>query len=95
MKKTQFPSWHDDLKEQLKNPEFKAGFDEEYEKLAVVYQLVMLRNKNKLTQKQFAEKLKVSQAAVARMEGGEQNLTIGTLRKIGKVFGKKLSVKFV
>lgn len=95
MKKTHYKSWDAELKRKLKDPVFRAGFEKEYQKVKIACDIAILRDKNKLTQKQLAEKLKVSQAAVARIEGGDQNLTIATLQKIGKVFGKKLSVKFV
>lgn len=95
MKKPHYKSWNADLERELKNPEFKAGFEKEYQKVKMACDIAILRNKKKLTQKQLAKELKISQAAVARIEGGEQNLTIATLWKIGKVFGKKLSVKFI
>ncbi|MBI5413134.1 helix-turn-helix transcriptional regulator [Candidatus Peregrinibacteria bacterium] len=95
MKKPHYKSWNADLERELKNPAFRAGFEKECEKLRIACDIAILRGKKKLTQKQLAKELKISQAAVARIEGGDQNLTIATLWKIGKVFGKKLSVKFV
>ena len=94
-KKRQFKTFESYLKKQLKNPEFRAAFQEEGEKLKIAYEIAVLRNKAKLTQKELAKKLKVSQAAVARIESGSQNLTLDTLRKIGDIFKKKLTVKFV
>lgn len=95
MKKSHHFSWHDHLKEELKDPKFRAAFEKERDKLRISYEIVVLRHKAKLTQKQLAKELKMSQSAVARIESGEQNLTIETLMKIGSVFGKKIKVKFV
>lgn len=88
-------SWHNHLKEELKDPKFRVAFEKEREKLRISYEIVVLRHKAKLSQKQLAKKLKISQSAIARIESGEQNLTIETLMKIGSVFGKKIKVKFV
>lgn len=44
-----------------------------------------LREEKGLTQEEFSEKLKTSQSAVARIEAGNQNVTIEQLMKIGEV----------
>lgn len=85
----------DHLNELLKNPVFKAAYEKEGEKLKISYQVAVLRHKAKMSQKAMAEKMGVSQAAIGRIEMGEQNLTLETMMKIAKVFKKKLVVKFV
>src|SRR5690606_514228 len=49
-----------------------------------------LRKERNLTQKSFAEKLKTSQSAVARMERGGQNFSTQELIKIGNVLEQPL-----
>jgi UDP-N-acetylglucosamine 1-carboxyvinyltransferase len=49
-----------------------------------------LREKQDLTQAQFAKLLKTSQSAVARMEAGGQNLTTKELAKVGEALEKKV-----
>jgi len=44
-----------------------------------------LREEKGLTQEEFSEKLKTSQSAVARIEAGNQNVTIEQLMKMGEV----------
>lgn len=88
-------SWHEDLQKELLNPRFKKFFEEEQEKVQIAYEIALLRHAAKLTQKELAQKLKISQSAIARIESGEQNLTLDTLMKIGALFGKKLQVKFI
>lgn len=95
MKKPLHISFEDDLKKDLKNPRFKAMYEKELQKADIAIAIAFMRQKNRLTQSQMAKKLKVSQAAVARIEAGEQNLTLETMMKIAKVFKKKLVVKFV
>lgn len=45
-----------------------------------------LRNKNKLTQEQFAEKLYVSRTAVSKWESGKDYPSIDSLKYISKTF---------
>jgi DNA-binding XRE family transcriptional regulator len=96
MKKKRVPyvSFDKYLKEELKNPKFREAFERAGERLEIVYAIAEMRNKARLTQKEMAKKLKMSQSAVARIEQGGQNLTLGTLWKIADCFGKKLKVKF-
>ena len=45
-----------------------------------------LRNKNKLTQEQLAEKLYVSRTAVSKWESGKGYPSIDSLKYISKIF---------
>ena len=49
-----------------------------------------LRVQKGLTQKEFAQVLKTSQSAVARIESGKQNLTTNEILKIGEVLNRKI-----
>lgn len=49
-----------------------------------------LREEKGMTQEEFAEALKTSQSAVARIESGNQNLTIEHLEKMGKVLDRSV-----
>lgn len=93
-KRIPFASWDDYIKEELKDPEFKREYEKAGERIEVAYAILEMRHKAKLSQKALAKKLKISQAAVARMESGSQNFTLKTLFKIGDVFGKKLQINF-
>ncbi len=79
------------LAESLKSP---AAL-ERYERLALGYQIKKLRKKLGLKQAVLAKKLKTSQSAIARMEAGKQNCSIGLLIRIGFLLGKRLHSRFV
>ncbi len=49
-----------------------------------------LRERRNITQAEFAEKLNTTQSAIARMEGGEQNLTTEMISKISIALGREL-----
>jgi ribosome-binding protein aMBF1 (putative translation factor) len=94
-KRIPYSSFDDDLREELKNPKFRAAFEKAGERVETAYAIVEMRHKAKMTQKELAKKMKVSQSVVARIEQGSQNLTISTLMKLAGVCGKKLKIKFI
>jgi len=94
-KKTIYPSFDKHLARELKDPELKKYFDEYGKQLEISYKILQLRKKQKLSQKDLAKKLKTTQSAIARMEAGEQNLTIETLQKVASAFDYNLKVDFV
>ena len=52
------------------NPEYKAAYDALEQEFAIANALIQARSEAGMTQKDVAEKLGVSQPAVARMESG-------------------------
>jgi len=90
----------------MKWEEFKKkGFEEdpelkkEYDKLELEYkiisQIIDLRNKRKITQKQLAELVNTKQPSIARLESGDHNPTIGFLKKIAEVLDADLEINFI
>lgn len=90
------PCFQEGLREKLKNPEFKEGFDLASKRLDLAYEITEARKKAKMTQIEFAKKLRTSQSFVARVENGNQNLTIDVLMRMADVLSmkQKKSVKF-
>ncbi|OGZ78597.1 MAG: hypothetical protein A2528_01365 [Candidatus Staskawiczbacteria bacterium RIFOXYD2_FULL_37_9] len=84
----------DYLKEQLKDPEFKKGYDEYGRQLEIAYQILQLRKKKKLSQAQLAKKIGTKQSNIARMESGQQNFSVEILEKIADAFGCNLKIVF-
>ena len=97
MKKKYIPysSFDKDLNRRLKNPAFRAKFENSRLRFEAAYKIIEMRSKSKLTQKQFAKKLKVSQSLIARIEQGAQNLTLNTLHKLARACGKELKLEFI
>jgi predicted transcriptional regulator len=83
------------LKEQLKNPEFRREYNALEEEFDVAKQVIELRQKQKITQKQLARKVKTSQSCIARLESGTyRNLSLSFLRRVGGALGAQPHVKF-
>ena len=94
-KRIPYTSWLKDYEKEMQNPEFRAGAEKARERIETAYAILKMRHKARLSQKEVADKLNISQSAIARIEQGGQNLTIETLRKIAELFGKKVKIRFV
>ncbi|OGX16496.1 MAG: hypothetical protein A2Y01_02840 [Omnitrophica WOR_2 bacterium GWC2_44_8] len=60
--------------------------------LSVGEKLRLLRKQNNLTQNELADKLKVSQQLISRIEKGRENISLLTLKKIISKLGAKLDI---
>jgi DNA-binding transcriptional regulator YiaG len=89
-----YTTFDEDLRERLKNPEFKRSFQREFFKLRLGYQIHKLREKSGLTQVELARRLKTSQGAVTRLESGNYtSYSLSTLQKIAFVTGATLDIR--
>ena len=94
-KKIKLLDFQDYLDEKLKDPVFKKYYDEFGRQLEIAYALLQMRKKAKLSQAQVAKKLDTSQSNIARIEAGNENVTVQTLEKFAKVYKKDLKIEFV
>jgi len=69
------------LKEKLKDPYFKELYELEEQKLKIVKRIIEYRVKNRLSQKQLADKVGVTQQHISKIENGEFS-SISTLEKV-------------
>lgn len=79
-------------KKLLKNKKIKQEYERLTPEYKVLDKIIALRVKNKITQKELAEKLETKQSAISRMEKGMGNPTIDFLNRLASVFGKKLII---
>ena len=85
--------WKDIKKELLANPDVKKEYDRLAPRYALVSQLIAIRNKAKITQKELAHKIGTKQSAIARLESGNTNPSVEFLERIAKVLGYKLTIQ--
>lgn len=81
-------------KELLKDPKFKAEYEKMQPKFEAVSAVIEARIKQGLTQEALARRIKTKQSAIARIESGKVNPSIGFLQKLAEALGKKLVIKF-
>ena len=84
--------WEDVKKELLKDREVAK----EYKRLAPRYQLISdlikIRIRKGLTQKELAKKIGSKQSAIARLESGRENISMDSLEKIAQAMGAKIKI---
>jgi transcriptional regulator with XRE-family HTH domain len=79
-----------DLERELQDPESAKFFGEAQAKSSFAITLANARLKAGLTQKELAEKVGVSQAYIAKLEGGEANPTLERIGSLLAVLGLSL-----
>jgi DNA-binding XRE family transcriptional regulator len=91
MKKTNFELWRE---AKMKNPKIAAEYDALAPRYEIIKQVIDERNKQKMTQEEFAQRIGVHQSSIARFESGNYNPSLEFLHKVATGMGKKVSVKF-
>ena len=77
------------------DPELKKEYDKLDLEYKIISQVIDLRNKKKITQKQLAELVNTKQPSIARLESGDYNPTVDFLKKIAEVLGADLEINFI
>lgn len=83
------------LMEELKNPEFRKGYELERAKVALAQKIAELRDAQHLKQADLAKKLNVSQQFISQIETGDSiNLTLDTLVKLARSLNRGIKISF-
>lgn len=84
-----------DLKERwMKDPAFRAEYDALAEEFALPEAMIAARKGRKMTQEQVAERMRTTQSAVARLEAGDVDAKVSTLRAYAQATGTELVIEF-
>ena len=84
-------TFRDDLKQNLRDPEFAKKFGAARAKSNFAITLAEARRQLNLTQQQLAARLGVSQSYVAKLEGGEANPTLDRIGSLLAILGLSLT----
>ena len=85
----------DDLhKKWMKNPEYRREYQALGEEFSLTASLIEARSRAGLTQEQVAQRMRTTQAVVARLEGGGSLPSTRTLEKYAKATGSRLRISF-
>jgi transcriptional regulator with XRE-family HTH domain len=82
------------LDEKLKDPEFKKEWDELEPEFQLIKAMLQGREEQNLSQRQLADRTGVTQSDISKIESGEANPTLETLKKLAKGLGMNLSISF-
>lgn len=83
------------LDEQLKNPAFKAEWDALEPEYQIMRTVIEARKSNGLTQNELSARTGITQADISRLENGEANPSLKTMKRLAAALGKKLQIAFV
>ena len=83
------------LDQQLSDPDFKAQWDALEPECQIINAIINGRKENGLTQKEFAARTGITQADISRLENGEANPSLKTIKRLAAAFGKRLQIALV
>ena len=83
------------VQEQLKDPEFRAEYDALEPEFAIILAISEARKSTGLTQVQLAAKTGIDQSDISRIENGEANPSLNTLKRLAAGMGMKLKIEFL
>lgn len=83
------------LNSQLKNPAFKAESDALDDEFIIIQAMIDARKKSGLTQKQLAERTGIAQSDISKLENGNANPSLRTLKRLAAGMGMKIKVEFL
>jgi ribosome-binding protein aMBF1 (putative translation factor) len=85
-----------DLHQQwLNDPEYLAAYEAQRSEFEVASAIIAARTSANLTQQELAELMSTKQSLIARLEAGEQNTTIKTLKRIAEATNTRLHISFL
>jgi ribosome-binding protein aMBF1 (putative translation factor) len=85
----------DDLhKDWMKDPEYRREYEALGEEFALVAALIAARTRAGLTQEEVAQRMKTTQAVIARLEGGGSKPSTRTLQRYAEATGSRLKITF-
>ena len=87
--------FNDFLKEQLNDPALRAEYEALEPEFTIIQVMIDARKSAGLTQKQLSEKTGIAQADISKLENGNANPSLRTLRRLASGLGMRLKVEFV
>jgi len=88
-------NFRETLKQQLKIPEFASEWEILEPEFQVIHAMLRGRRENQITQKQLATITGVAQADISRIESGEANPSLRTLKRLAEGMGMRLKLEFI
>jgi len=88
--------WEDFKENRFKeDPKLKEEYDRLDLEYKIISQIINLRKKKRITQKQLAELVNTKQPSIARLESGDYNPSLDFLKKIAEVLDADLEINFI
>ena len=88
-------SFNEFLEEQLKDPEFRREYEALQPEHAIIQAIIDARKTSGLTQKELSERTGIAQGDISKLESGNANPSIKTLKRLASGMGMILRLEFV
>lgn len=82
------------VNEQLKDLAFKAEYDALEDEFVIIQAIIDARKKSGLTQKELSERTGIAQADISKLENGNANPSLRTLKRLAAGMGMKIKLDF-
>ena len=86
--------WDKFLEEQLKDPEFKAEYDALEPEFTIIQAIIDARKNLGLTQKKLSDRTGIAQSDISRLENGNANPSLSTLKRLAAAMDMTLKIEF-
>ena len=83
------------LNEQMKNPEFRKEWDALEPEFNMMQVLIDARKMKNMTQKELAERTGIDQSDISKIETGNANPALSTLKRLAEGMDMVLRLEFV
>lgn len=91
--KVAMEKWKDFKKQLMKDPDVRNEYDALHPQHELAAQIIEARLKKGLSQSQLAEKIGTKQSAIARLESGEYNPSVGFLERVATATDTRLKIQ--
>ena len=88
-------NYKETLNRQLENPVFKAEFDALEPEFQIVRAILEGRSIKNYTQKDLSEITGITQSDISKLENGNANPSLRTLKRLADAFGMSLEIRFL
>ena len=75
-----------------KTNEFKEAYREEMQRIRLAREIKEIRVRKNLTQEAVAQRAKMPQSVIARLESGEYSISLDTLSRVATALGKQIEL---
>ena len=83
------------LAERMKDSDFRAEYEALEPEFAIVQAMIDARKKSGLTQKQLSAKTGIAQGDISKIEKGEANPSLKTLKRLASGMDMRLKLEFL
>ena len=87
-------NFDDFLNTQMKDPKFKKEYDALEPEFEIIQAMIDTRKDAGLTQQELAKRTGIAQSDISKLERGNANPSLRTLRRLAAGMGKKLHIQF-